>query len=149
MESSAAISESPSSSGFLPDQNSPFNSECLATALELLEVLREEAGILRQFVGTELLRLVPKKEFLVRELEWKLQSAKKAGKGIPSNSDSFRTLLLEIDRLNTSNGVFIKKALFYWQDLLSVLSPQSYGPTGKKAARPVCKRRGLSFEREI
>jgi flagellar biosynthesis/type III secretory pathway chaperone len=149
MESSTAMSESLLHAGALPDQDSPFHSECLATALELLEVLREEAGILKRFAGAELLRLVPKKEYLVRELEWKLQSAKDAGVGFLPVSDSFKALLREIEKLNTSNGAFIGKAISYWQDLLSVFLPQGYGPAGKKSRRPARAPRGVTFEREI
>jgi flagellar biosynthesis/type III secretory pathway chaperone len=149
MESSPVMFESLPHSGVLPDQNSPFQSECLATALELLGVLREEAGILRRFAGAELLKLVPRKEYLVSELEWKLQSAQKAGEGFVPASDSFKALLCEIGELNTTNGVFIEKSLSYWRDLLSVLLPRGYGPAGKKAGWPRCTHRGLTFEREV
>ncbi len=79
MVPATAVFDALSHPGALPDPNSPFNSECLPTALELLAVLREEAEILRRFAGAELLRLVPRKEYLVSELEWKLESAKKQG----------------------------------------------------------------------
>lgn len=149
MEASPATFESPLHAGALPDQDSPFHSECLATALELLEVLREEAGIIRRFKGAELLQLVPRKEYLVRELEWKLQSAKNAGKGLLPVSDSYKALLGEIDKLNTSNGVFMEKAISYWHDLFSIFSPQGYGPSGKKSMPQARALRGLAFEREI
>ncbi len=149
MESSPVMFESFSHSSVLPDENSPFQSECLASALELLGVLREEAGILKRFAGAELLRLVPKKEYLVSELEWKLQAAQKEGEGFVAASDSFKALLREIGELNTTNGVFIEKSLSYWQDLLSVLLPRGYGRAGKKAGHPACSQRGLTFEREI
>jgi flagellar biosynthesis/type III secretory pathway chaperone len=149
METSPATFESPLHAGVLPDHDSPFHSECLSTALELLEVLREEAGIIRRFEGAELLRLVPRKEYLVRELEWKIQAARDAGEGFFPVSDSYRALLGEIDTLNTSNGVFIEKAISYWHDLFAVFSPQGYGPTGKKKRRQARSPRGLTFEREI
>jgi len=149
MESSPEVFESLTPSGAVADYNSPFQSECLATALDLLNVLRNEAEILKRFAGPELLQLVPKKEYLVNELEWKLQSAKDAGGGFLPASDPLKVLFREIDVLNTSNGVFMEKALSYWQDLLSVFLPQIYGPAGKKAMRPGCAPRGLAFEREI
>jgi hypothetical protein len=149
MESSSAALEGHSRPGVSPDQTSPFQSECLATALDLLEVLRSEAEILRRFAGAELLRLVPKKEYLVSELEWKLQSAKEAGEGVLSASDSFKALLSEIIKLNTSNGVFIEKSLSYWRDFLSIFTPPSYGPSGKKARRPARPPKGRTFTREI
>jgi flagellar biosynthesis/type III secretory pathway chaperone len=149
MESSQATAESFAHNDVLADRNSPFQSECLPTALELLEVLRNEAEILKRFAGAELLRLVPKKEYLVSELEWKLQSAKEAEEGFLPASDSFKALLGEIGKLNTSNGVFIEKSLSYWQDFLSIFSPPSYGPAGKKARRQARPPKGLTFAREI
>jgi flagellar biosynthesis/type III secretory pathway chaperone len=149
MESNPAMSENILHASAVPDRDSPFHSACLSTALELLEVLREEAGILRRFKGAELLRLVPRKEYLVRELEWKLQSVKDAGEGFLPVSESYRALLCEIERLNTSNGVFIEKAISYWQDLFAIFSPPGYGPAGKKSMRRARSPRGLSFEREI
>jgi hypothetical protein len=119
------------------------------TALELHEVLREEAEILRRFAGAELLRLVPRKEFLVSEMEWKLEAAKEAGAGPFTASDSFKLLLGEISTLNASNGAFIEKTLSYWQDLLSIFLPPSYGPAGKAGRSPAGSLRGLTFEREI
>ena len=149
MEASPATTESFSHSDVFADRNSPFQSECLPTALELLDVLRNEAEILSRFAGAELLRLVPKKEYLVSELEWKLQSAKEEGEGSLPASDSFKALLGEIVKLNTSNGVFIEKSLSYWQDFLSIFSPPSYGPAGKKAGPQARPPKGLTFAREI
>jgi flagellar biosynthesis/type III secretory pathway chaperone len=149
MESSPAVFESLSHTGVLPIEDSPFHSECLATALELLEVLREEAEILTRFAGAELLALIPKKEYLVNELEWKLESARHAGEGSFTVPDPFKALLGEIVRLNTSNGVFIEKTLSYWQDFLAIFSPPSYGPTGKKARRPARPPKGITFTREV
>jgi flagellar biosynthesis/type III secretory pathway chaperone len=149
MESSPAVFESFSHTGVLPNEESPFHSECLATALELLEVLREEAEIIRRFAGAELLALIPKKEYLVNELEWKLESARQAGEGSLTVPDSFKALLGEIVKLNTSNGVFIEKTLSYWQDFLAIFSPPSYGPAGKKARRPTRPPKGITFTREV
>jgi flagellar biosynthesis/type III secretory pathway chaperone len=149
MEPGVAVFENPLHPDALPDANSPFKSECLPTALELLAVLRQEAEILRRFAGAELLELVPKKEYLVCELEWKLKSADLAELGSIRASDSFKALLDEISKLNTSNGVFIEKSLSYWEDLLSIFMPPSYGPTGKAARRPPGSLKGMAFRREI
>ena len=149
MESSPAVFESPSHPGVLPNQDSPFYSECLATALELLEVLREEAEILKRFDGAELLALIPKKEYLVNELEWKLESARQAAEGPLTVTDSFKALLGEIIKLNTANGVFIEKTLSYWKDFLALFLPPSYGPAGKMARRPARPPKGLTFTREV
>ncbi len=149
MESGPAVFESLPHPGVLPNQDSPFHSECLATALELLEVLQAEAAILRRFTGAELLALLPKKEYLVNELEWKLESARQAVEGPLTVSDSFKALVGEIVELNTSNGVFIEKTLSYWQDFLALFSPPSYGPAGKKAKGPTRPPKGITFKREI
>ena len=149
MESSLQTAESFAHREVPATDNSPFHSECLPTALELLEVLRNEAEILKRFAGGELLRLVPKKEYLVSELEWKLQSVKEEGEGSLPASDSFMALLGGIGKLNTSNGVFIERSLSYWQDFLSIFSPPSYGPAGKKARRQARPPKGLTFAREI
>ncbi|MGA2733654.1 MAG: hypothetical protein ABSG35_13830 [Syntrophobacteraceae bacterium] len=149
MESSLQTAESFAHREVPATDNSPFHSECLPTALELLEVLRNEAEILKRFAGGELLRLVPKKEYLVTELEWKLQSAKEAGGGFLTASDSFKSLLSEISTLNTANGVFIEKSLSFWRDFLSIFSPPSYGPAGKKTRRGVRPPKGVTFAREI
>ena len=149
MESSPAMAESFAHRDVSADHNSPFQSDCLPTALELLEVLRNEAEILRRFAGAELLQLVPQKEYLVSELEWKLQSAREAGAGPFTASDSFKALLCEISKLNTSNGLFIEKSLSYWQDFFSIFSPPGYDPAGKKVRRPARAPKGLTFAREI
>lgn len=149
MKPDTHVFEAPSHSGVLPDASGPFHSECLATALELLDVLRKEADVLRRFAGAELLELVPRKEYLVCELEWKLQSAGDAEADSFGDSDSFRTLLGEIGRLNRSNGIFIEKSLSYWRDLLSIFSPPSYGPAGRAAKRPAFSPKGMALSREI
>jgi len=148
MEPGTAVFEAPLSDAS-PDANSPFKSEFLPTALELLAVLRQEAEILRRFAGAELLELVPKKEYLVSELEWKLKSAAKAEGGSIKASNSLRALFDEISKLNTSNGVFIEKSLSYWRGLLSIFTPPSYGPSGKAAGRPPLPLKGMAFRREI
>lgn len=149
MQSNAARLENHSSPVVLPEPNNPVCSECLASALELLEVLKEEAQILRRFAGDELLALIPKKEYLVHELEWKLQSARQAGAATFMASDSFKALIEEISRLNTSNGVFIEKSLSYWHGLLSIFSPPAYGPAGKVSGRLPRSPKGTTFRQEI
>jgi flagellar biosynthesis/type III secretory pathway chaperone len=150
MESGTATFQTPQHAGALPGPTCSSHSECLASARALLEVLREEAQILRRFAGAELLALVPKKEYLVSELEWKLKSAREAGADSLAGSDSLRDLFSEIGQLNASNGVFIKKSLSYWHDLLSVLLPPSYGPSGNVAAeRPQSPPKGRSFRRKV
>ena len=149
MESGTAVFETIQNPGASPDSCSPFYSECLSTALELLEILEQEARILRRFAGDELLTLIPKKEYLVSELEWKLESARNSGADNYAVSDDFKALISEINKLNTSNGVFIEKSLSYWQDLLAIFLPPSYGPTGKASRRVPSSPRGVAFSREV
>ena len=125
--------------------DSPF----LGTALELLEALRAEEQILKSFAGAELLTLLPRKEYLVNELEWELRDAREANDGSLPVSDSFRAVLVEIGRLNTSNGVFIERSLSYWQDLQAILSPPGYGPAGGKGKPYLSPPPGLTFRREV
>jgi len=133
----------------LPDSSSPFCSECLSSALDLLEILQEESRILKRFAGAELLALVPKKEYIVNELEWKLESVRESGANNFAASDTFKALMGEINKLNTSNGVFIEKSLSYWQDLMGIFMPPSYGPTGKASRRMPSSPRGAAFSREV
>lgn len=126
---------------------SAADSDCLATALELQLLLKEEADILKRFAGSELLWLIPKKEMLVSELGQKL-NADKAGGGSTLSSDELKVLLGEIDELNRTNGLFILRTLSYWQDLLSIFSPQTYGPS-RDGSRPAPALRGHAFSREI
>jgi flagellar biosynthesis/type III secretory pathway chaperone len=150
MESGAAVVETLPHPSMSADPNSPCHLECLKSAVELLEVLRAEAQVLRRFAGAELLTLVPKKEYLVSELEWKLASAKEAGAGSFTCSGALRDVLSEISQLNASNGVFIQKSLSYWHDLLSIFLPPSYGPSGKAAAeRPQSPPKGTAFRRKV
>ncbi len=149
MESISTEVKNNSNQGTIADRDNPFQSEFLVTALELREVLREEADILRRFAGAELLWLIPRKEYLITELEWKLQRVREAGAYSLTDSDTLRKLSREINELNTSNGVFIEKSLSYWQDLLSIFMPPSYGPACEQEKRSASPPRGLSFKREV
>ena len=124
-------------------------SECLATALELRELLKEEADVLSRFAGTELLWLTSRKESLINEMGWKLNSLKCSGAKPLRISDTLKEVLGEIDQLNRSNGVFIQRSLAHWEDFLSIFSPPSYGPGGDAARTPVSAPRGRAFSREI
>jgi hypothetical protein len=125
------------------------DSQFLGTALELLEALRAEEQILRKFSGAELLALLPKKEYLVNELEWKLRAARESNACCFAVSDSFKALLAEIDRLNTANGIFIERSLSYWKDLQAILLPPGYGPAAGRGDHSVRPPRGLTFRQEV
>jgi len=89
------------------------------------------------------------KEYIVNELEWKLESVRESGANNFAASDTFKALMGEINKLNTSNGVFIEKSLSYWQDLMGIFMPPSYGPTGKASRRMPSSPRGAAFSREV
>ncbi|MDR3570024.1 MAG: hypothetical protein P4L43_18530 [Syntrophobacteraceae bacterium] len=130
-------------------ENGCSDSRFVSTALELLEALRAEEQIIRRFSAAELLALLPKKEYLVNELEWKLRAAKDSNEPCFAVSDSFKAILAEISRLNTANGVFIERSLSYWQDLQAILLPPGYSRTGGKGATSARPPRGLTFQQEI
>jgi flagellar biosynthesis/type III secretory pathway chaperone len=149
MESGATLAQTAPHPGALSGVESPLVRECLDSAIELLEILRAEAEILKRFAGSELLALVPKKEFLVSELEWKLKSAGEAGVNSFADSDSLGGILDEIARLNASNGIFIEKSLSYWQGLMSIFVPTGYGPTGEVTRRLPVSPKGAAFRRKV
>ncbi len=147
METTPALPELNPDSRASLNHMSTAESDCLATALELQLLLKEEADILKRFAGSELLWLIPKKEMLVSELGQKL-NMDKAGGGSTMSSNQLKVLLGEIDELNRTNGLFILRTLSYWQDLLSIFSPQTYGPS-RDGSRPAPALRGHAFSREI
>jgi len=131
---------------------SPFakaESECLATARELNQILEQEADILKRFAKTDLLKLIPGKEFLVNELGQKLRCLKDEGGEVFSISQPLKDLLKKIDLLNGSNRVFIQRSLAHWQDFLSVLIPSRYRPPGRNPGDYPVVPRGFSFNREV
>lgn len=120
--------------------------ECIAAATELQTVLEEEAQLLKRFAGAELVRLLSRKEFSVRELSGRLADLKRAkGDGCKAGAP-LRKMLAKIDRLNRANDIFIQGSLAHWRELLSLLRPAAYGPGAEKGLKPPPK--GLSFRRE-
>ncbi|MCE5334546.1 MAG: flagellar protein FlgN [Desulfobacteraceae bacterium] len=117
--------------------------ECIDTARELQTILEREKDVLRRFDGNELLMLIPHKEFLLSELNSKLHFLDGAHVSV-----ALKDLLAGIEELNSNNGLFIRRSLSYWQDLLSIFAPPSYGPGGTGASMAP-RSRGLTFSREI
>jgi hypothetical protein len=124
-----------------------WDTQLFEAALELLDALRAEEQILRKFSATELLALLPKKEYLITQFAWKLRAAMDAESF--SVSESLKPVLAEICRLNASNGVFIKRSLSYWRDLQAILLPQGYGRSGRKDSDAVRPPNGITFAREV
>jgi len=148
----------------LPDEMAPSElreclSDCIETAGQLIEALREEALILRTFKGHDLLHLLPRKEFLVTHFAWQserlrglLLSRDALDAGIRSDRLALKDLMLEIRRINAANRSFIHGALNYWQDFLSLCLAPHVAPAYSPAhSRPVyaLAPKGLSVSKEI
>ncbi|MFP5211826.1 MAG: hypothetical protein ACLGPL_00460 [Acidobacteriota bacterium] len=124
--------------------------ECASTVEEMLDVLREEARILRRFDGKELIGLLPRKEFLVAELAERLSSLRKVREEAGDDLEPIRQALGEVEDLNRSNRVFVEGTMDYWQGLLTILQPASYGPGMEDGARKAgAAYKGLAFRREV
>ena len=125
---------------------------CITAAESLLEVLREESVVLRRFMGKDLLALLPRKEFLVQDLGKKMRSYKDSGarKGGNPRVGILRTLLMEIDKINRLNRVFIEGSLDYWRELLRALFPSNYSAGRRHSAVPAgVALKGLSLRVEV
>jgi flagellar biosynthesis/type III secretory pathway chaperone len=124
-------------------------SECFATAWELHQVLEEEADILKRFAKDELLKLIPRKQFLTNEMGQKLQCMKNADGLLISMEASLKDLLGKINRLNRSNRVFIERSLAHWKAFLAILVPSGYRPPGENPRACPAVPRGFTFNREV
>lgn len=134
-------------------------SDCLESARQLIEVLREEALVLKAFKGHDLLQLLPRKEFLVTEFAGQSERLKRL---LPSDDSPdadirddrlcLKAQVLEIRRLNAANRSFIHGALGYWEDLLTLcLAPHvtpAYSPAHSKPFSALAPK-GLSVRKEI
>ena len=127
---------------------------CQATANRLLEIVSEESRVLRKFKPDELLAILPTKQMLVRELEvdlrtlcgadidrWKMEMNAEA---IP-----LRYTLAEIEKVNSSNQVFVQGSLDFWEGFLSAVHPASYGPGHESMSSGPRYLKGRSFNREV
>lgn len=134
------------------DGQENFLAQALAKAQKLLEMLEEEAKSLKLFDNRALMTIIPNKESLVRELVARMTSLKKSeekSREIASDPDYalLKSCLLEIDRLNRSNQVFIENSLSYFNDFLDCVCPSNYSP--KQEAPSRFNLKGLSFRKEI
>jgi len=148
--------------------------ECLLGADQLLGVLREETTALQRFDSDLLLRLITRKEALVRDLGSKLNALKsdpdvhRQASEQPGSTDvtgisphtpvdrddlrkrsMLREVLLEIERGNQINRIFIEGALTYGQGLLDLFIPGTYaiGQEGQ-AERLTLNTKGLALDKE-
>jgi flagellar biosynthesis/type III secretory pathway chaperone len=130
--------------------------ECNSMAEELLHVLQRETACLRGFQSKELLQILPRKELLTRELESGLKSLQLRRGELGEEGDTphlaaLRRTLAEVHRANRFNQVFIKGSLDYWQGLMAVFSPQTYGlgSGSSPASPPGPAPRGFTFSKEV
>lgn len=137
-----------------PGNGDAMTVECKSIAEELLRVLQSEASCLREFNSRELLRILPTKELLLRELRAGLKALQlHRGKvsevqASPHLAD-LRRSLEDVQRANRFNEVFIRGSLDYWQGLMAVFSPGTYGPgAGSFSTQPDPGPRGFTFSKE-
>lgn len=133
---------------------SEFMDAAIVTAEKMLQLLEEEADVLRRFGSEELLELLPRKQDLLRELHGRMAPLKiMVSKGKVDDDDParkrLRSYLRDIRRLNEANRVFIEGTLSYWREFLDLFrSSSAYGPWPQHAARQATPVKGLAFSRE-
>ncbi|MGD9503513.1 MAG: hypothetical protein AB7W37_01270 [Syntrophobacteraceae bacterium] len=133
---------------------SEFMDAAIVTAEKTLQVLEEEADILRRFGSEELHELLPRKQELLRELHGRMAPLKlMKSKGQINGDDParkrLRSYIKDIRRLNEANRVFIEGTLSYWREFLDLFrSSSTYGPWPQHAARQATPVKGLAFSRE-
>lgn len=150
-ESSLTEFQAPGQCDMTPSSVTKTESDCLATAQQLHQVLKSEADILKRFAKADLLQLISRKESLINELGQQLECLKNADGQTLSLSEPLKDLLGKIDALNRSNSVFIQRSLAHWQDFLSVLIPSGYRPPGPGSGSGAHSAvpRGFAFSREV
>ena len=149
---SSAAGHAPGGPG-APESSRGGLRTCMEKAEELLQVLEEEAEELRNFQGSRLLELLPRKEALTRELFVRVQALKQESERqkIPI-AGLYRALkgsLDEIVRLNRSNAVFIEGSLAYYNGLMDCVLPTSYGRGHDAASRRKIAVKGLAVSKEV
>ncbi len=108
------------------------NDGRLITARELLDVIRRENAVLQRLEADALLEILPRKELLINRLQHQLSSCpvRKDGSAAGPGDGSLNECLDQIRALNETNRVLIEKSLQYWQDMLNVFVPRTYGKRG-------------------
>ena len=118
-------------------------------------ILEKESTTLRRFKNLDLMAIVQQKEALTRALAEKLKPLAKAKSDKTHDPRdpayvALKASLVEIDRINRSNRVFILGALAHYQDLVKCLCPPCYGPRGVYQQRKsLAVLKGLTFRKEI
>lgn len=122
---------------------------------QLEQLLGQEAHALKRFDNEQLLKILHRKDSLVRELAARIKDFEKARNRHPNvmgaaQYRSFKTRLREIDKLNRSNQAFIQGTLSHYQHFLDCLCPSGYHP--RRASEPrqeLAAFKGLTFRKEV
>ncbi|GEM_PF-3426316 len=128
---------------------------CLSAAVELVSLLKEESTVLKSFDADRLLRLLPRKEFLVNDLFRRLRmletcDAEKEDAPFPSKADSadeLKDLLQTIERLNGFNRIFLQQSLNHWRQFMAAVDHPGYGPRDAVAGAALLQK-GFNFRGE-
>ncbi len=132
---------------------------CLASAGDLVGVLKEESEVIKAFDAERLLPLLSRKEFLAGDLSRRMEALrgyrerreKEKGAGSPllvgECEARLRELLREIDRLNAFNRVFIEHSLDHWRKMTAGMELPIYGPSSNRAGGGV-RGKGFHFRGE-
>jgi flagellar biosynthesis/type III secretory pathway chaperone len=124
-------------------------------AIQLKQLLGEEAEILRRYENQELLKILPRKESLIRELASRVNAMEKDKNGHADMDRgpqylSMKTCLREIEKLNRSNRAFIEGTLSHYQQFIDCLCPSSYHPRHASEPRQeLAAFKGLTLRKEI
>ncbi len=128
-------------------------ADCQAKAEQLLDVLSAESKALRQYDSTLLLQLITQKEYSIRVLRESLGILKGCRADGENEEDTkalgnLRSLLMEIDRLNSANRVFIEGSLDHYRDLVVTLVPMVYGQHEGNPAHQMVNCRGVAIKKK-
>lgn len=113
---------------------------------ELKSALEEENRLLKKMDRKGLMELLPRKLFLVEQLEKLGQDDSPLASLVKENLDLKRALS-DIKTLNETNRFFVEESLSLWNDFLSVLLPKQYRQDGRTETAPV-PYRGVTLRME-
>ncbi len=114
---------------------------------DLQKVLEEETRALTAIDREAMMRLLPRKLFLLERLEH-LSRHEEVGEVMRSpEGQVLRNRLLTIKSRNERNRIFVEEALAVWNDFLSLLMPKQYRADGR-AATMMVPHQGLTLRME-
>jgi hypothetical protein len=128
-------------------------ADCQAKAEQLFDVMSAESKALRHYDSALLLYLITQKEYSLKVLTESLKTLKSCKTDGENEEDSdalrnLKSLLVEIDRLNSANRVFFEGSLDHYQDLLVTLVPTVYGHHEGNPAHQMVNCRGAAIQKK-